>query len=84
MIKKEGTQVKKFLSWLLIAAMAIGMCSWSAAETADVLDFEDGNCAFLGLSSAKANADGAAVLEVVDFNESKALKVSSTGVPTWR
>ena len=81
MIKKEGTQVKKFLSWLLIAAMAIGMCSWSAAETADVLDFEDGNCAFLGLSSAKANADGAAVLEVVDFNESKALKVSSSGVP---
>ena len=34
--------MKKLISWLLVAVMAIGMCSWASAETADALDFEDG------------------------------------------
>ena len=34
--------MKKFVSWLLVAVLALGMCSWvSAEETAavDVIDF---------------------------------------------
>ena len=45
--------MKKFVSWLLIVVMALGMCSIaSAEETAapvDVIDFEDGAFGFLGL-----------------------------------
>ena len=47
------------------------------AATAEVIDFEDGNFAFLGVSTLKGNADPAAVLSVVDFNGSKALKVEA-------
>ena len=114
--------MKKFLSWLLIAAMALSMVTFASADgavkvksvrrlpaeepaaeeapaeeaaaeeapaeepaaeeapaaeavMADVLDFEDGNYGFLGVSTAKANGDAATALEVVDYNGSKALKV---------
>ena len=49
------------------------------AVTADVIDFEDGNFAFLGLSTAKANADASTVLEIAECNGSKALKVTANG-----
>ena len=70
--------MKKFVSWLLVAVLALGMCSWvSAEETAavDVIDFEDGEFGFLGLWKGKANAD-ASTLEVAEFNGSKALKIT--------
>ncbi len=73
--------MKKIISWLLVAVLAIGMCSWASAETADALDFEDGNFAFLGVSATKPNADTATALEVVDYNGSKALKVAAQGIP---
>jgi hypothetical protein len=72
--------VKKFLSWLLIAALALGMIGTAAADTVDVLDFEDGNFAFIGASKGRPNADAATALEIVDFNGSKALKISAKGV----
>ena len=65
--------MKKFLSWVLIAALALGMIGTATADTVDVLDFEDGNFAFIGASKGRPNADAATALEIVDFNGSKAL-----------
>ena len=73
--------MKKLISWLLVAVMAIGMCSWASADPVNVLDFEDGVFAFLGVSAVKPNADAAASLEVVDYNGSKALRVAAQGIP---
>ena len=72
--------MKKLVSWLLIAVLAIGMCAAASAEAAasDKIAFEDGEFGFLGLSMAKGNAD-AAELSVVDYNGGKALKVVSQG-----
>ena len=73
--------MRKFLSWLLIAALAISMCARASAETAaaDKIDFADGAFGFLGLSTAKGNADAATELSVVDYNGGKALKIVSKG-----
>ena len=79
--------MRKTIAWLLVAALAISMCAAAFAEgeaapeavTADVIDFEDGNFAFLGLSTAKANADASTVLEIAECNGSKALKVTANG-----
>ncbi len=62
------------------AAEAVEEAVEEAAEAvmAEVIDFEDGNFAFLGLSTAKANAD-ASELSVADYNGSKALKVVPQG-----
>ena len=73
--------MKKIISWLLVAVLAIGMCSWASADPVNVLDFEDGVFAFLGVSAVKPNADAAASLEVVDYNGSKALRVAAQGIP---
>lgn len=73
--------MKKVLSWLLTMIIVVTMAGVAVAEgdaAVTVLDFEDGNFAFLGLSMAKGNADKA-TLSVVDYNGSKALKVESTG-----
>ncbi len=72
--------MKKVISWLLVALLAIGMYPAATAENAApaVIDFEDGAFGFLGLSTAKGNAD-ASVLSVEDFNGSKALKVVPQG-----
>lgn len=72
--------MKKILSWLLIAALALGMIGTATADTVDVLDFEDGNFAFIGASTGRPNADAATALEIVDFNGSKGLKISAKGV----
>ncbi len=81
--KKEVTELKKVLSWILAAAMLLSCTAFAetipspSAEAdglAKVIDFEDGNAAFLGMSTATADAD-ASVLEVVDYNGSKALHV---------
>ncbi len=73
--------MRKVLSWLLIAAMAFSLCTFASAETpaADKIDFADGTFGFLGLSTAKGNADAAAELSVVDYQGGKALKIASTG-----
>ena len=73
--------MKKLISWLLVAVMAIGMCSWASADPVNALDFEDGVYAFLGVSAVKPNADAATTLEVVDYNGSKALRVAAQGTP---
>ncbi len=74
--------MKKVLSWLLTMMIMVSMAGVAIAEgdaaAVTVLDFEDGNSAFLGLSMAKGNADKA-TLSVTDFNGSKALKVEGTG-----
>ena len=72
--------MKKVFSWLLIAVLAIGMCAVASAEAAasDKIDFADGAYGFLGLSTAKGNAD-ASELSVVDYNGGKALKIVSQG-----
>ena len=69
--------MKKVISWLLVALLAIGMYPAALADeaAATVIDFEDGAYAFLGLSTAKGNAD-ASVLSVEDFKGSMALKVT--------
>ena len=73
--------MRKLISWLLVAALAIGLCVSASAETpaVDKIDFADGAFGFLGLSTAKGNADAAADLSVVDYNGGKALKIVSTG-----
>ncbi len=73
--------MKKLISWLLVAVMAVGMCSWASADPVNALDFEDGVFAFLGVSAAKPNADASTALEVVDYNGSKALRVAAQGIP---
>ena len=73
--------MRKFLSWLVIAALAVTMCAFAAAETeaAGKIDFADGAYPFLGLSMAKGNADASTELSVVDYQGGKALKVLSKG-----
>ena len=51
----------------------------AAPVTAEIIDFEDGAYGFVGLSTAKGNADGSATLEVVEYNGSNALKVTPAG-----
>ncbi len=72
--------MKKVISWLLVAMLAIGMIPAAMAEATAVtaIDFEDGSYAFLGLSTAKGNADKSD-LSIVDYNGSKALKIVSKG-----
>ncbi len=43
------------------------------------IDFEDGNCAFVGYTSSITGGTGESELEVVDYNGSKALKVTPEG-----
>lgn len=65
----------KFLSWLLVAALALSVCGVSLAEDSAVsIDFEDGVFGFVGMAMDAGNADES-VLSVVDYNGSKALKV---------
>ena len=73
--------MRKVLSWLLIVLLAVGMCSFASAEgaAADKIDFADGAFGFLGVSTAKGNADAATELSVVDYQGGKALKVVSKG-----
>lgn len=81
--KKEVTELKKVLSWILMAAMLLSCTAF--AETVPspdaennglvyVIDFEDENYAMLGVSTATGDAD-ASELSVVDYNKSKALRV---------
>ena len=73
--------MRKVLSWLLIAVLAVSMCAFAAAETEAVskIDFADGAFGFLGVATAKGNADATAELSVVDYHGGKALKVVSHG-----
>ena len=67
--------MKKVLSWILCMVMLLTSVSALAeAAPATVIDFEDGNYAFLGVDTAAGNAD-ASVLSVEDYNGSKALRV---------
>ncbi len=69
--------MKKLLSFLLIAMMAVTLCSAASAESAGI-DFEDGLCTFASALAYRGNAD-ASVLLVVEFHGSKALKAESQG-----
>ena len=71
--------MRKVLSWLLIVTMTVGLCAFASAETSavDKIDFADEAFGFLGLSTAKGNADAAAELSVVDYQGAKALKIDS-------
>ncbi len=73
--KKEVTELKKVLSWILCAVMILtSVAALAEAAPVTVIDFEDGNFAFLGISTATGDAD-ASVLSVEDYNGSKALRV---------
>ena len=70
--------MKKLLSCLLMAALLLG-CAVCVAETTPttIIDFADGNFAFIGVEMAAGNAD-ACELSVVDYNGGKALRVDVT------
>ena len=67
--------MKKLLSCLLLIAMVMS-CVTAMAESAPatIIDFVDGNYAFLGVDTTAGNAD-ACELSVVDYNGGKALHV---------
>lgn len=69
--------MKKVLSWLLIAVMAISLCPAALAEATGI-DFEDGAAAFAGVMAYRGNADSSDIT-VADFNGSKAMKIESKG-----
>ena len=67
--------MKKVLSWILMAAMLLSCAAFAEeAPAATVIDFEDGNYAMLGISTATGDAD-ASVLSVEDYKDGKALRV---------
>lgn len=78
--------MKKVLSWILCAALLLTSVSAlaeavpspdaaaAAAATAVIVDFADGNHAFMGMDMAAGNAD-ASELSVVDYNGGKAVRV---------
>ena len=67
--------MKKLLSWLLMIALLMSSAV-ALAETAPatIIDFADGNYAFLGVDMTAGNAD-ACELSVVDYKGGKALRV---------
>ena len=67
---------KKFLAWLLTAALVLTGAGGALCESAEktAIDFEDGVFGFIGLDMSAGNAD-ASSLSVVDYNGSKALMV---------
>lgn len=67
--------MKKLLSCLLLIAMVMS-CVPVMAESAPatIIDFADGNFAFLGVDTTAGNAD-ACELSVADYNGGKALRV---------
>lgn len=75
---KEERKVKtnKLMALVLAAVMVLSLIPAAAAETAPSLDFEDGNIGFVAVYEGMANS-AAATLEVVDYNGSKALKVTN-------
>lgn len=75
---KEERKVKtnKLMALVLAAVMVLSLIPAAAAETAPSLDFEDGNIDFVAVYEGMANS-AAATLEVVDYNGSKALKVTN-------
>lgn len=75
---KEERKVKtnKLMALVLAAVMVLSLIPAAAAETAPSLDFEDGNIGFVAVYEGMANS-AAATLEVVDYNGSRALKVTN-------
>lgn len=68
--------VKKLIAMALCIVMVLSMGVVATAEGEVSVDFEDGNAGFAAVFSGMANAD-ASTLEVVEFNGSKALKVTN-------
>ncbi len=67
--------MKKVLSWILCAVMILtSAAALAEAAPTTVIDFADGNYAFLGVDTSAGNAD-ASVLTVEDYNGGKALRV---------
>ena len=75
---KEETNVKtnKLMALVLAAVMVLSLIPAAAGEAAPSLDFEDGSAGFVAVYEGMANS-AAATLEVVDYNGSKALKVTN-------
>ena len=69
-------KTNKLMALVLAAVMVLSLIPAAAAETAPSLDFEDGNIGFVAVYEGMANS-AAATLEVVDYNGSKALKVTN-------
>lgn len=69
--------MKKLFSLVLFSVLLL-TCAFAAAETpaATVIDFADGNFAFLGVDTTAGNAD-AAELSVVPYNGDQALRVDA-------
>lgn len=68
--------VKKLIAMALCIVMVLSMGVVATAEGEASIDFEDGNAGFAAVFSGMANSD-ASTLEVVEFNGSKALKVTN-------
>ena len=69
-------KTNKLLALVLAVVMVLSLIPAAVAESEVSLDFEDGNAGFVAVYEGMANSAAAAV-EVVDYNGSKALKVTN-------
>ena len=69
-------KTNKLLALVLAVVMVLSLIPAAVAESEVSLDFEDGNAGFVAVYDGMANSAAAAV-EVVDYNGSKALKVTN-------
>ncbi len=70
-------KTNKLLALVLAVVMVLSLIGTAAAESEVSLDFEDGNAGFVAVYESMANS-AAAAIEVVDYNGSKALKITNT------
>ena len=69
-------KANKLLALVLSAVMLLGLISAAAAQTEASLDFEDGNVGFAAVYEGMANS-AAAAIEIVEYNGSKAMKITN-------
>ena len=69
-------KANKLMALVLSAVMILSLIPAAAAQTTPSLDFEDGSASFVAIYEGMANS-AAATVEIVDFNGSKALKITN-------
>lgn len=69
-------KANKLLALVLSAVMLLSLIPAAAAQTEASLDFEDGSIGFAAVYEGMANS-AAAAIEIVDYNGSKAMKITN-------
>ena len=69
-------KANKLLALVLCAVMLLSLIPAAAAQTEASLDFEDGSVGFAAVYEGMANS-AAAAIEIVDYNGSKAMKITN-------